>query len=79
MMLTDQQGNYEFETIMPGRYAIPPNLPGLEKYAGVMRPAHIHFRVSEILHVPLTTQLYFKGDPKYRPGSLGQKQTINGD
>jgi catechol 1,2-dioxygenase len=63
MMLTDQQGNYEFETIMPGRYPIPPNLPGLEKYAGVMRPAHIHFRVSEMLHVPLTTQLYFKGDP----------------
>src|SRR6185369_10573826 len=53
MMLTDQQGNYEFETIMPGRYAIAPKLPGLEKYAGVMRPAHIHFRVSEILHVPL--------------------------
>ena len=25
MMLTDQQGNYEFETIMPGRYPIPPN------------------------------------------------------
>ena len=63
MMLTDQQGNYEFETIVPGRYAIPPNLPGLEKYAGVMRPAHIHSRVSEMLHVPLTTQLYFKGDP----------------
>jgi catechol 1,2-dioxygenase len=63
MMLTDEQGNYEFETVMPGRYPIPPNLPGLEKYAGVMRPAHIHFRVSEILHVPLTTQLYFKGDP----------------
>jgi catechol 1,2-dioxygenase len=63
MMLTDQQGNYEFETIMPGRYPVPPNLPGLEKYAGLMRPAHIHFRVSEILHVPLTTQLYFKGDP----------------
>ncbi len=47
MMLTDQQGNYEFETIMPGRYPIPPNLPGLEKYAGMTRPAHIHFRVSE--------------------------------
>jgi protocatechuate 3,4-dioxygenase beta subunit len=26
MMLTDQQGNYEFETIMPGRYPIPPNM-----------------------------------------------------
>jgi catechol 1,2-dioxygenase len=63
MMLTDQQGNYEFETIVPGRYPVPPNLPGLEKYAGLTRPAHIHFRVSESLHVPLTTQLYFKGDP----------------
>ena len=63
MMLTDQQGNYEFETIMPGTYPIPPNLPGLEQYAGLTRPAHIHFRVSESLHVPLTTQLYFKEDP----------------
>src|SRR6516165_533498 len=63
MMLTDQQGNYEFETIMPGRYPVPPNLPGLEKYAGLTRPAHIHFRVAESLHVPLTTQLYFKDDP----------------
>ena len=63
MMLTDQQGNYEFETIMPGRYPVPPNLPGLEKYAGLTRPAHIHFRVSESLHIPLTTQLYFKDDP----------------
>jgi catechol 1,2-dioxygenase len=63
MMLTDQEGNYEFETVMPGRYPVPPNLPGLEKYAGLTRPAHIHFRVAESLHVPLTTQLYFKGDP----------------
>jgi catechol 1,2-dioxygenase len=63
MMLTDGQGNYEFETIMPGRYPVPPNLPGLEKYAGLTRPAHIHFRISESLHVPLTTQLYFKDDP----------------
>jgi catechol 1,2-dioxygenase len=63
MMLSDQQGNYEFETVMPGRYPVPPNLPGLEQYAGLTRPAHIHFRVSESLHVPLTTQLYFKDDP----------------
>src|SRR5262249_3841805 len=45
MMLSDQQGNYEFETIMPGRYPVPPNLPGLEKYAGLTRPAHIHFEL----------------------------------
>jgi catechol 1,2-dioxygenase len=63
MMLTDEQGNYELETIMPGRYPIPPGLPGLERYAGLTRPAHVHFRVAESLHVPLTTQLYFKDDP----------------
>ena len=63
MMLTNPQGHYEFETIMPGRYPVPPGLPGLEKYAGLTRPAHIHFRVADSLHVPLTTQLYFKGDP----------------
>ena len=63
MMYTNEKGQYAIETIMPGRYPIPPNLPGLEKYAGLTRPAHIHFRVMESLHVPLTTQLYFKGDP----------------
>ncbi len=63
MLYTNEKGQYEIETIMPGRYPVPPNLPGLEKYAGLTRPAHIHFRVMESLHVPLTTQLYFKGDP----------------
>jgi catechol 1,2-dioxygenase len=63
MLYTNAQGRYEIETIVPGRYPVPPNLPGLEKYAGLTRPAHIHFRVMESLHVPVTTQLYFKGDP----------------
>ena len=63
MLYTNERGQYEIETIMPGRYPVPPNLPGLEKYAGLTRPAHIHFRVMESLHVPVTTQLYFKGDP----------------
>ena len=63
MLYTNENGQYEIETIMPGRYPVPPNLPGFEKYAGLMRPAHIHFRVIESLHIPLTAQLYFKGDP----------------
>lgn len=63
MLYTDEKGRYEIETIVPGRYPIPPGLPGLEKYAGVTRPAHIHFRVMDALHLPVTTQLYFKGDP----------------
>ncbi|MGH8832268.1 MAG: twin-arginine translocation pathway signal protein [Polaromonas sp.] len=63
ILYTNEKGQYEIETIVPGRYPVPPNLPGLEKYAGLTRPAHIHFRVMESLHVPVTTQLYFKGDP----------------
>lgn len=63
MLYTNEKGRYQIETIVPGRYPIPQNLPGLEKYAGLTRPAHIHFRVSESLHIPLTSQLYFKGDP----------------
>jgi catechol 1,2-dioxygenase len=63
MLYTNEKGQYEIETIVPGRYPVPPNLLGLEKYAGLTRPAHIHMRVMESLHVPVTTQLYFQGDP----------------
>ena len=63
MLYTNEKGQYEIETIVPGRYPVPPNLPGLAKYAGQTRPAHIHFRVMNSLHVPVTTQIYFKGDP----------------
>lgn len=62
-LYTNEKGQYEIETIMPGRYSIPPNLPGLEEFAGETRPAHIHFKVTESLHIPLTSQMYFKGDP----------------
>ncbi len=63
MLNTDERGHYEIGTVMPGRYPIPPGLPGLEQFAGQTRPAHIHFRAIEALHVPLTTQLYFQDDP----------------
>jgi catechol 1,2-dioxygenase len=62
MLYTDVQGRYRIETVMPGRYPVPSNLPGLEQYGGITRPAHIHFRVMESLHVPVTLQLYFAGD-----------------
>ena len=77
MLYTNEKGQYEIEKIVPGRYPIPPNLPGLERYAGLTRPAHIHFRVMESLHVPLTTQLYFKGDPFLANDPwAGHKQTL---
>jgi catechol 1,2-dioxygenase len=51
--LTDAQGHYEFESILPGFY-----LNG-----ATYRPRHVHYKVSHQQGVALTTQLYFEGDP----------------
>lgn len=56
-MKTNDQGVYEFSSIRPGRYQLE----------GGFRPAHIHFTVSHPDCEPLTTQLYFKGDPYLAP------------
>jgi protocatechuate 3,4-dioxygenase beta subunit len=50
---TDDQGRYDFSTLMPGRY-----LNG-----DTFRPAHIHMKVWVANSERLTTQLYFDGDP----------------
>lgn len=52
-MLTDAQGRYQLETILPGLY-----LNG-----STYRPRHIHYKVSHPNGTALTTQLYFAGDP----------------
>jgi catechol 1,2-dioxygenase len=46
-------GRYRFTTVMPGQYDL----------GEAKRPAHIHFKISAPGYRPLTTQLYFKGDP----------------
>jgi catechol 1,2-dioxygenase len=67
MLLTDERGRYEIETIVPGAYPIPPGVPGLEKYGGLTRARHIHISVLPFLHQAVTTQLYFKDD-EFRAG-----------
>lgn len=65
-IVTDAQGRYRFDTILPGHYG---------DAAGI-RPAHIHVKVRTPLGFELlTTQLYFAGDPY-----LGQRDycTRNG-
>jgi len=52
-VITDANGAYAFETIIPGHY-----LNGAQ-----YRPAHIHMKVSAPGFPLLTTQLYFVGDP----------------
>jgi len=51
-VFTDQNGNYAFQTILPGKY-----LNGL-----VYRPSHIHYKASYLNENEITTQLYFEGD-----------------
>jgi catechol 1,2-dioxygenase len=62
MLKTDAKGRYEIQTIVPGAYPIPPDIPGLEQYGGLTRARHIHIKILPFLNVALTTQLYFKGD-----------------
>lgn len=60
---TGKDGRFVIETIVPGRYKIPPGLEGFEQYAGQTRPAHIHITIVHPIYLPLTTQIYFKDDP----------------
>lgn len=50
---SDADGRWDVRTILPGRY-----LNG-RRY----RPAHLHLELRAAGHRPLTTQLYFDGDP----------------
>ncbi len=50
---TDGNGQFRLTTIHPGRY----------RAGGQVRPSHIHVKVHGNGHPPLTTQLYFPGDP----------------
>ncbi|MEO6566344.1 MAG: twin-arginine translocation pathway signal protein [Casimicrobiaceae bacterium] len=63
MAQTDKEGRFFFETIVPGRYGIPPGLEGFEAYAGQTRPAHFHLTVTHPIYLPLTSQIYMQGDP----------------
>jgi catechol 1,2-dioxygenase len=64
---TDEQGRYEFRSIMPSGYSVPPGsgidrlLTSLGRHGN--RPAHIHFFVTAPHHRHLTTQINIDGDP----------------
>jgi catechol 1,2-dioxygenase len=63
----DKQGRFEFRTVVPVPYEIPKQgatgmlLETLGRSA--FRPAHIHVKLSHPTCRPLTTQIYFEGDP----------------
>ncbi len=66
-LVADDQGRFEFRTVLPVPYEIPTGgatgqlLAELGRTA--FRPAHLHFKISHASARPLTTQIYFGGDP----------------
>jgi catechol 1,2-dioxygenase len=53
---TGNNGKYQFLTTQPQAYPIRPG-------STILRPAHIHMRISGEGQQDLITQIYFKGDP----------------
>lgn len=66
-ILTGEDGRYEFLSILPAGYAVPPGGSTERLLAAVgrhgRRPAHIHFFVSAPGRRHLTTQINIDGDP----------------
>jgi len=66
-IVTDAQGRYRFQSIVPVGYGCPPDGPTqallnqLGRHGN--RPAHIHFFVTADGHRKLTTQINIDGDP----------------
>ena len=60
-------GRYEVRTIVPPPYEVPKDGPvgrllgGLGRHA--FRPAHVHYRADAEGYAPLTTMVFFTGDP----------------
>ncbi|GLY97201.1 hypothetical protein [Actinoplanes sp. NBRC 103695] len=68
-IVADADGRYEFRTVMPGveTFGLNPHSP-LDTLVHALRlqglrPLHIHSMVSAAGCQPLTTQIYFDGDP----------------
>ncbi|CAM3062256.1 catechol 1,2-dioxygenase [Paracoccus nototheniae] len=66
-IITDDQGRYKFQSILPSGYGVPPGSPTEALLSALgrhgQRPAHIHLFVSGDGHRKLTTQINIEGDP----------------
>lgn len=66
-LTTDGDGCFQFETVVPSAYESPMDGATGRLLAALgrprVRPGHIHFKLSHEDASPLTTQLYFEGDP----------------
>src|SRR5215213_9792510 len=71
----DEDGSYEFKTMVPKPYTVPTDGPvgRLLEATGQhpWRPAHIHFKVEAEGHEPLITQVFFPEDPYLNNDTIG--------
>ncbi len=71
----DEDGSYEFQTMVPKPYTVPTEGPvgRLLEATGQhpWRPAHIHFKVEAEGHEPLITQVFFPDDPYLDNDTIG--------
>jgi catechol 1,2-dioxygenase len=71
----EEDGSYEFQTMLPKPYTVPTSGP-VGRYLEAVgqhpwRPAHIHFKVTAPGHRTLVTQLFFPGDPYLENDTIG--------
>jgi protocatechuate 3,4-dioxygenase beta subunit len=75
MFGVDEDGSYEFQTMVPKPYTVPTDGPvgRLLEATGQhpWRPAHIHFKVEAEGHEPLITQVFFPEDPYLDNDTIG--------
>lgn len=87
----DAEGGFAVRTVVPAPYDIP-NEPHTARILdllglGLHRPAHLHVRVEAGGFEPLTTQVYFAGDPwleqdcvgACRPSLVTKLEAANGE
>jgi protocatechuate 3,4-dioxygenase beta subunit len=71
----DEDGSYEFQTMVPKPYTVPTDGPvgRLLEATGQhpWRPAHIHFKVEAEGHETLITQVFFPDDPYLDNDTIG--------
>jgi protocatechuate 3,4-dioxygenase beta subunit len=71
----DEDGSYEFQTMVPKPYTVPTGGPvgRLLEATGQhpWRPAHIHVKAEAEGHKPLITQVFFPDDPYLENDTIG--------
>jgi protocatechuate 3,4-dioxygenase beta subunit len=71
----DEDGAYEFQTMLPKPYTVPTDGPTGRYLEAIgqhpWRPAHIHFKVTAPGHQQLVTQVFFPGDPYLENDTIG--------